>query len=238
MELGKIKDIVRDIIGRDVVQSHIMTFGLDNARREIEKTANFYWMRASKTWNCVVDQQDYSITTSGSGGLNLPNFKDVLALFSQVSGSNQWTEVRPGDVFYLEQQYATTATGQPRRYVVDNTTLKVYPPEPEQTFPMKLWHFEWTSNPTANTNSTDELVSRWPEALIYAGCIWGFTQIRKDESKANLYRQLLKLEIKKIQDLNLERMLSWRTDLVPHRGAGGGFSVNANKSINPWQFGG
>ena len=228
--------MVRDIVGRDVMQTHVMDFALSNARREIEKTANFYWMRSSKSWNIVVEQQDYSITTSTSNGLNLPNFKDVHALFSSITGSNQWTEVLPGDIFLLEKQYQIDAPGQPRHYVVDNTTLKIYPPEPEQTFPMKLWHFEWTTNPDNNTES-DELTNRWPEALVFAGCVWGFTQVRKDEAKAQFYRDLLAREIKKIQSLNLDRMLSWRTDLVPRSGAGTGRIVNANKSISPWAIG-
>lgn len=233
MEIGKIKDMIRDTLGRDVMQGHVMDFALSSGRREIEKTANFYWMRSSKTWSMTVNQGDYSITTSATNGLNLPNFKDIHALFSSITGSNQWTEVLPSDVFYMEQKYQTDAPGQPRHYIVDNTTLKLYPPEPDQTYPMKMWHFEWTTNPD-NDDESDELTNRFPEALFFAGCVYGFTQVRKDEAKAQYYRDLLKLEIKKIQDLNLERMLSWRTDWVPHRGAGPGRFVNANKSINPW----
>ena len=237
MNLGAIKDIVRDIIGRDVLQGHVLNFALDSGRREIEKTANFYWMRSSKTWSCVVDQGDYSITTSTSNGLNLPNFKDVLALFSSIPSSNQWQEVLSGEIFLLEKAYQTDAEGQPRYYVVDNTTLKLYPPDPDQTYDMKLWHFEWTSNVDDNTES-DELTNRFPEALIYAACIWGFTQVRKDEGRAQYYRDLLRMEIKKIQDLNLDRMLSWRTELIPYKGAMTGHPfVNANKSISPWLWG-
>src|SRR3990167_419935 len=120
MEIGKIKDMVRDVVGRDVMQGHVMDFALASARREIEKTANFYWMRSSKTWTCVVNQQNYSITTSTSSGLNLPNFKDVLVLFSSVPSSNQWREVIPSDLFRLEEQYQTNAPGQPRFFVIDN----------------------------------------------------------------------------------------------------------------------
>ena len=237
MNIGQIKDIIRDTVGIKILHLHVLNFGLEYARREIEKTANFYWMRSSKTFSCVVDQTTYSITTATSNGLNLPNFKDVHALFSSITGSNQWSEVLPGDVFLLEKAYTTDGPGQPRFYVVDNTTLRLYPPKPDQTYPMKLWHFEWTSNPTVNTD-TDELTDRWPEALIYAGCMWGFTQLAHDEVRAQYYRGLLKLEITKIKDYNLDRMLSWRVDLTPHSGANTGRPfINANKSINPWSFG-
>src|SRR3990167_11355293 len=227
MNVGQIKDVIRDTIGIKILHLHILNFGLDHARREIEKTANFYWMRSSKTWDITVDQGDYSITTATNNGLNLPDWKDIHVLFSKPSSSTSWTEVLPGDLFYLERAYQTDAKGQPRHYVVDNTTLKLYPPEPDQAYNMSMWHFEWTSNPTVNTD-TDELTNRWPEALIYAGCIWGFTQLAHDEVKAQYYRGLLRVEITKIKDYNLDRMLSWRTDIVPHSGAGTGRSVNAN----------
>lgn len=237
MQLGKVKDLVRDIVGRDVIQSHVMTLALDSGRREIEKAANFYWMRATKTWNITVGTNEYPITVSTGVGLNLPNFKDIHALFSKQSSTTQWNEVLPGDIFQLEQAYQTDAPGQPRFYVVDNVTLRLYPPEPELAFNMSMFHFEWTSNPSSNTG-TDELTDRWPEALIYAGCVWAFTQVRKDEVKAQFYRGLLAREIKNIQGYNLDRMLSWRTDLVPRRGAMTGHPlVNTNKSINPWSFG-
>src|SRR3990167_5337848 len=240
MDLGSIKDVVDDLIGRGTLPVHIMDYGLGFGRREIEKTANFYWMRSSKTWSMVVSQNTYSITTSSSSGLNLPNFKDVLAMFSSVTGSNQWSEVLPGDVFQLEHDYPTDGPGKPRFYVIDNTTLRLYPPSPDATYPMKMWHFEWTSNPTINSgaNASDEITNRWPEALIYATAAWGFAEVKKDEAKAGYYKNPLRLEIMKIKDYNLDRMLSWRVDLTPHSGANTGRPfINANKSINPWMFG-
>lgn len=240
MKMGEIKDVVRDILGRDVMQGHIMDLALASGRREIEKKANFYWMRSSKTWNITAGTNLYPITVSTGVGLNLPNFKDIHALFSKQSSTTQWDEVLPGDIFQLERQYQTDAPGQPRHYVVDNVTLRLYPPEPESAFNMSMFHFEWTTNPTANsgTSGSDELTDRWPEALIYSGCIWGFVQVRKDEARAQHYRGLLELEIKKMQEYNLDRMLSWRVDLVPHSGAMTGHPfINANKSISPWGLG-
>src|SRR3990167_8054246 len=230
MNIGQIKDIIRDTVGIKILHLHVLNFGLEYARREIEKTANFYWMRSSKTFSCVVDQTTYSITTATSNGLNLPNFKDVHALFSSITGSNQWSEVLPGDVFLLEKAYTTDGPGQPRFYVVDNTTLRLYPPKPDQTYPMKLWHFEWTSNPTVNTD-TDELTDRWPEALIYAGCVWGLIAVRKDETTAQYYDALLRQEVRKIISVEQSRTWNWRYPPLPGNVKAIERAPESNKSI-------
>src|SRR3990167_3226218 len=212
MDLGEIKDIIRDIVGRDVMPEHIMDFALDTARRELEKLGNFYWMRSSKTWSVVASQQSYSITTSTSNGLNLPNFKAIHALFSSAATASQWTEVLPGDVEVLEGDYLVTTAGQPANYAVDNTTLRLYPPAPALTYSMKLWHYEWTSNPTINSgaDASDELTNRWPEALIYAGGVWGLTAVKKDEPTAQYYESLLNREVQKIISAEQSRTWNWR----------------------------
>lgn len=230
MELGKIKDVVRDIVGRDVMQTHIMDFALDTARRELEKLGNFYWMRSSKTWAVVASQQSYSITTATDNGLNLPNFKTIHALFSSTATASQWTEVLPGDVEALEGDYLVTAAGQPANYVVDNTTLILYPPAPALAYSMKLWHYEWTSNPTVNTD-TDELTDRWPEALIYAGCVWGLIAVRKDETTAQYYDALLRQEVRKIISVEQSRTWNWRYPPLPGNVKAIERAPESNKSI-------
>ncbi len=54
MNVAQVRDVVRENVGRDKASEHMLTWALDEGLREIEKTGNYYWMRAVKTWlpNC------------------------------------------------------------------------------------------------------------------------------------------------------------------------------------------
>ena len=229
MNIGQVKDIVRDNIGRRDLPTHTLDFILGSGRREIEKSHNFYWMRASKTFNLVIDQASYSITTSASGGLNLPNFKDVRVLFEKDPSFSRWSEVLINDFNQVHPLYPTDDVGEPEAAVIDNETLYVFPPLPDKAYNMNLYHWEWTENPDGNTES-DEVTERWPELLIYAATAFGLQYLTHNLEIALPWQQLMQNELVKAKRYSDDRMTAERIDLTPKRGpfvysvGGGGMS--------------
>lgn len=225
MKLFNIKDIVREHIGRLGLPSEILVLALDGGRREVEKNGNWWWARSTKSWNTTIDTASYPITTSTGVALNLPKFKDIRAIKTKVSTDKRWAPVEVGQMTLedTEETYATDEKGTPEVAVVDNVTLILFP-IPDKAFNMKMWHWEWTSNPTLNTD-TDDLIDRFPEALIYGALIWVYEIYLKDIQGATYWRALLGGspfgtggELVKIRRYNLKRDWQDRIDLVPMKG--------------------
>jgi len=224
MNLGEVKDVVREHFGRIGWPTVMLDLALGSARREIEKNSNggYYWMRSTKTFNSVASQQDYSITTATANGLNLPNFKDVRALRVKESGDTVWTDVSVGEVTQEEAEtmFATDEENMPLIAIVDNTTLKLFP-TPDAIYNFKLWHYEWTSNPTTNTGTTgtDELTERFPEALIYGALVWGCEQYEKSYPDADRWAAKFREQQSQLHRHSLERERQDRLTWVPMGGA-------------------
>ena len=244
MKLYEVRDIVRENVGRDKLAKHMLDYALDQGLRRIEKAANFYWMRAVKTWSCVVNQQAYSITTSTSSGLNLPNFKDerILLVSDQTLTNPDWDEVfGPEDMEDLGLEFADTDTGMPVVHAISESTttgtlsdlagstsdqILLYPPLPDKTYSMRLHYFQWTSLPTDVTTETHEVLKRWPEALIYAATGEGILAAMKDPQLATYWfnrfdnptNRMDPGELTKMKRYNQERLQSSRIEMRPQRG--------------------
>ena len=212
--LGSIKDIVREHLSRTSFPTVFLDLALAGGRREVEKGGNYYWMRNIKNHDLVAAQQDYSITTSTTNGLNLPDFKDVRRLFWKKSTDTAWAELdltRYGEEDAI-LNYKTTGTGSPEIAIVSNTTLTVWPiPDSAATYNTKLFYYNWTDNPTGNTGS-DELTNRWTEALIAGAMIWANEMELKDIQGAAYWRQMLDTEIVKLRRYSLER--EWLDEIM------------------------
>lgn len=241
MKLAEVKDIVRENVGRDKASPHLLDWGLAEGLREIEKTGNYYWMRAVKTWSAVIDQQPYSITTSGNGGLNIPNYKDtrIMLTSDQTLSNPDWDEVfGPIDMEDIGLQFADTDTGMPVAWALDEATstgtledpataatspsILLYPPKPDKTYSMRLHYYQWTSLPTATTSSAHEVLLRWPESLIYLATEALLTSITKDPQFATVWRQKFidrkDGELQKIVRYNRQRSQDSRIEFRPTRG--------------------
>ncbi len=216
MTLGDIKDVVREHFGRTGWPTYMLDAALSSARRDIEKSGNFYWMRNSTTFNTVASTQTYAIT---SGSINKPNFKDLRALHVKESTDVVWTEMEVGTVTLEEASlmFATDETDLPLIAVVDNVTLYLFP-TPDDAYNMKLWHWDWTSNPSTGNTGSDELTSRFPEALIYGAMVWGCDQWEKNSEAADRWRALFSQELGKIHAHNLERERQDRVTFTPFTG--------------------
>ena len=206
MKLGEAKDLVRYFIGKQDLPDHVMTFFMDGGRREVEKRHNLYWMRNKLDFSLVVDQVSYSITSSGSGGLNLPNFKDVRIMLTKLSTFTSYS-YPPVEFFDFEKTdtlYATDDTGETEMAVIDNETLFVFPPKPDKTYDVRFYYWEWIGNPSGNTLD-DELLKRFPEVLLYAATYFGVLSLTKDNTLAAPWLNMMNEEMVKLKRYSDDR---------------------------------
>lgn len=214
--ISSVKDVVREHLSRTGFPTAMLDLALAGGRRQVEQTGNYYWMHNKKTFNLVATQQDYSITTSASNGLNLPDFKDIRRLFWKKSTDNQWDEVSLSQYTTEDAnlRFKTDAsdTNSPQTATISNTTLTIWPvPDAVATYNMLLFYYNWTDNPVANTGS-DELTTRFPEALIYGALSWAFEIELKDTEGADRWHQKLSEQIVKIRRYAFER--EWLDEVV------------------------
>ena len=234
MELYKVRDMVREHVGgADALSELALTYCIERGLREIEKSGNWYWMEAIKTWSLTVNQGEYSIYTSTTNGLLLPNWKDSRILLVQDATLTHpfWDEVEgPKTAEDYVPRYATDDTGMPKFFYVDESTtdatLNLLPPDPDKTYSMKWYIYNWTTLPTDVTAETHEVLKRWPEALIYLAVEQGMILKTKDLQSGAFWRSLYKNpnrqtddEYKKIQRYHNERAHATKIVLAPRQGA-------------------
>ena len=226
MILGEVKDVIREHFGRMGISTSLVDIALKEGRKLVEKEANFWWMRGTIDFVLGVNQQDYVIGTGED--VEIDNFKDGRALQWKKTTDVRWSSVDFGtmDEEELNLMYDETDTGNPEAAIMDNVTLKVYPPFPDQQYDMRFYYYAWTDNPTLNTD-TDDLLKNWGMCLVYAGVIWGYEIILKDLQGAGYWRNLLGGtpygrggEIAKLKRENLKRDWKDRIILEPHDGPG------------------
>jgi hypothetical protein len=226
MYLYEAKDVVREHFGRLGLPTSILSVALTEGRKVVEKEGNFWWMRTTADFSAVVDSNEYSIQSGGD--IDISNFKDGRALQQKLPTETRWGPVELGvlDEETLNLMYDDDDEGEPEQAIIDNTTLKIYPPSPQYAYDMRLYAYQWTDNPTANT-STDDLLKNFGMAVVYGALIWGFEIELKDLQGAAYWRNLLGGspfghggEIARIKRENLKR--DWKDNIVmvPHKGPG------------------
>lgn len=233
MNLYQVRDVVREQVGgADALSELALTWAVERGLREIEKTGNFYWMEAIKNWSLTVNQGEYSIYTSTSNGLNIPNWKDSRILLTMDATLTHpfWDEVEgPKIAEDYVPRYATDDEGMPKFWYKDESTtdvtLNLLPPDPDKTYSMRWYYWQWTSLPTDVTSDDHEVLMRWPEALIYLATEQGMIIKTKDLGAGAFWRTLYKnpnpridSEYNKIQRFNAERAHSTKVILAPRHG--------------------
>ena len=218
MTVSEIQDVIRDLVGRENIADNMMTYALQGGLREIEKRSNFWWMRGNLEFDATDNNQFYLLRTAASGGLNLPNYKDLMMLLSKDPSNTLWHRVEVTEFDIAEQVYATDSTGEPQMAVIDNDRITLFPPDPNQTWDMKLYYWQYTSLPTDDTSDDHETLRFWPEALIYAATTQLNLYITKDQAIAAPYQALFEAEYKKLDRYNKDRQIDENTDMVPHLG--------------------
>ena len=211
MQYYQIKDYVREHFGRTGIPTSFLDLALEAGRLEIENHANFWWMQTDTTFSLVDGTQTYAI---GSGSaIDIARFKDAKALHWRASGSDtSWEPVMLGvmEKDELDLLYDTDDTGDPEYAVIVDNTLYVYPPDPNSTQSMKLFHYSYTSNPAQT--SSDDLTKNFPMALIYSALAQGYELELKDIQGAQYWRGLLMGQILKIKHEHLKR--GWKDQII------------------------
>lgn len=160
--------------------------------------------------------------------IDVPGFKDMRMAIIKTPTDLEWSPMDVGGVTKEEADlhYAINETGMPEAAVIDNFNFNVYPPFPDQDYIVRLYYWSWTSNPLSNL-ATDDLVDRFPYALIYASLAWAYELELKDMQTASYWRQLLGGkpteigyggEIAKITRHNLKRQRQDKMSITPMYG--------------------
>ena len=216
MTYGEAKDMVRDNLGKGDIPPAQLKFIMDAGRRVIEKRGNHYWMVGSAAgleFNLAAATSAYTITASP---ISLTNFKDIEALFSKESTDTMWTPTESREGKEMNLQFSTDDDGPPEFYSEELGILTIYP-IPDDAYNMLLRYWAWTTNPAANA-STDELLTRWPEVLIWAASSYGFKLINKSPEMATPFDGLFADEMSMLHDYNSERPTDQDWVIQPKRG--------------------
>lgn len=228
MLLYELKDFVREHFGRLGLPTSILDQALTEGRKLVEQEGNFWWMRATTDFNLVSSpaQQDYTIESGGD--IDIDNFKDARALLQKLPTETRWEPVELGtiDQDELDILYDEDDQGEPEVAVIDNDTLKVYPPVPLYDYDMRIFTYNWTDNPTDNSQ-TDALLKNFGMSVAFGALIWGFEIELKDIQGAAYWRNLLGGTpyghggvIARLKRENLKR--EWRDKIImtPRKGPG------------------
>lgn len=160
--------------------------------------------------------------------ISIPGFKDVRMGIIKVVTDLEWSPLEVGGVTKEEADlhYAINERGMSELAIIDNFTLFVYPPFPDQNYIIRLYYYKWTENPKSNL-ATDDLIDRFPYALIYASLAWAYELELKDMQTAGYWRTLLAGkpneigqggELAKIRRHNLKRMRQDKMSITPMYG--------------------
>jgi hypothetical protein len=228
MTTGQIKDYIREHFGRVGIPTFIIDLALEASRLQIEQQGNFWWMAAASpaTWDLVVDDGDYTIASSG-GDITIAKFKDIRALHYKLSTDTQWIEVEvgPDTKNELDLQYADGSDGSPEYAVLEDSTLYIYPQDPQYAYNMRMYYWRYTT--MGGNTAEDTITKEFPMALIYGALQHGYELELKDIQGASYWRKLLGGEpfgsggeIVKIRRENLKRSWHDKIDFVPHVGGG------------------
>lgn len=160
--------------------------------------------------------------------ISIPGYKDFRGALTKRPNDSDWNYVEVGGITKEEadNHWSINDPGMPEVILIENFDLLTYPPFPDQTYTVYLFYYQWTSNPASNL-ATDELISRFPDALIFSSLAWAYDLELKDPQGAGYWRTLLAGkpgeigiggEIAKIRRHNMQRMRQDNISMTPMTG--------------------
>ena len=203
MVYGTAKNIVRSTIGDRTLNNTLMTFFLEQGLREIETRGNYYWMVSEKFFNLEVGRTAYNLTSSSD--LAITNFKEARYLLAKAPGANRWMPVKIKGLEEIIGMYATNTSGEPKHAAIDNETLYIYP-NADKAYNVQFGFFQWTSMPSTGNTGTNEVLTRWPQAAIWAATMHGILYKTKDATAAKPFAELLEGELRKLDEYSANRI--------------------------------
>ena len=211
MTKGEAKTLIRFLVGRGDFEPLLLDYFLDLGRRELESKDNFYYMRALKEFNLTINQGEYTISTSP---MSISDFKMVRYVLWKDSTLFEYRLIPPYEINILDTNYATNGTGAPEAYNLDDQTFRLYPVDPDKAYNMRFYYWKWTANPT-NDTSTDEVLTRWPEALINASVARAILVLTRDAGQAKPWFDLYEMEKNKMREYDRLRSSEGELHLMP-----------------------
>ena len=201
--LGQFKDLLQETLGGVELSLEMTNFLLASGRREIEKRVNTYWMTVTTDFLIEPNQASYAFA---SAPISRTAFKDIYFVsYREFQTNAKWNPVPHRSLQVLTNQFAPTAVGYPHACAVDGLSL-VFFPLPMLGYQIRLHAFEWTTNPTDNVTAADELMARFPEAMLYAATMTGTLLMTKDQAMAKPWADLFVAEIPAIQKYSDQRI--------------------------------
>ena len=202
LKLGQLKDLLEELLCNTNLSLEMMNFLLASGRREVENRVNAYWMSVTTDFALTSGIPSYSLI---AGAIARTAFKDIMFLSYRLLGETKWNDVPHRAYQVLNNKYSLAEAGPPKEAAVDNVALFIFP-TPDKAYQMRLHAFEWQDNPTDNVGSSDDLMDRFPEALLYAAVGVGTRLMTKEETLAKPWMDLLDKEIPKIQAYSNSRI--------------------------------
>ncbi len=193
--LGQFKDLLQETLGNVELSLEMTNFLLDSGRREVEKRVNGYWMTQTTDFLLTAGLSEYLIT---SGTINRANFKEVFFLAFREQGNSKWIPLPHRAYEVLNSKYNSSEAGPLKEAAIDNITMFFFP-QPDKPYQVRMHAFEWQDNPTDNVGTSDELMDRYPEAMLYAATAVGTQLLTKNSSLAKPWFDLLGTQIPAIQ---------------------------------------
>ena len=202
--VSEIQDLLRSKLGVPDIDPFVLKYILAQGRRELETRGNYYYMVGGpKDHTLTISTQSYSLTSSSGTGLGITNYKDKRSLFIKDVAGTQYIQLPIGSwVSSIEEMPTTSA--KPQAAVIENDTI-YFLPTPDAAYPVRLLYFNWTTNP-ADITSTDELFTRWPDAILYASIMAGKRFLTQGKDQASEWEGMMKDQISLLKKFTKSRI--------------------------------
>ena len=203
MIYSALRDLARTKLGDPSLDPTELDLFMDGGRHELEVRGQYYFNAGLKDHTLVADSQSYSLTSTTSNGFNLTSYKEHRSLFIRNVSGVDWIPLPIGSWQSGLDMMPTTAA-KPQMAVVENETIW-FIPTPNAAFPVKLLHWNWSANPVAGT-STDEMLTRWYLALLYAACWVGRRYLTQDANAGREFEALMLDQVELMKEFTNRRM--------------------------------
>jgi len=210
MIYSALRDLVRTKLGQPDLDPTELDLFCDGGRHELESRGQYYFNAGLKDHNLVSGEGNYSLTSTPSGpnasaanGFNLTSYKEHRSLFIRDVAGTAWLGLPIGS-WQSGLDMLPTTSAKPQMAVVENETLW-FVPTPNAAYPVKLLHWNWSANPAAGT-STDEILTRWYMALLYAACWVGRKYITQDPNAGKDFEELMLEQVELMKEFTNRRM--------------------------------
>lgn len=204
MTVSEFQDLLRGKLGDPSLEPFLLEYFMAGGRRMIETESNAYWMVGKREASLVSSTQSYSITSTTGNGWGLTDYKMHRGLWVREVAGTDWYESPIGSWKASLEEQSTSLSDRPRSAVVENDTIYMFP-TPDTTYPYIFLYWAWTASSVTITD-TDELLTRWPDLLLWASVIAGKRyQLNSPEAGAE-FDEIFTKELERLKDFTNKRL--------------------------------